>query len=86
MVSKCANPACSNSFRRLSEGKLFLVDRGEDACSRPQFKNMHWLCDRCLAAHHVVVRSGVPHVVLAPRERRERGARQPMSAAASGFD
>ena len=42
MLSKCANPACYASFRRLSEGKLFVVEArqwGRVEC--------FWLCDNC---------------------------------------
>jgi len=28
MLRKCANPACPNLFRHLSQGKLFQVERG----------------------------------------------------------
>jgi hypothetical protein len=42
LLSKCANPICSVPFRRLSEGKLFVVEarrRGGVEC--------FWLCDNC---------------------------------------
>ena len=39
-VSKCANPACSNLFLRLSEGKLFIFGIG---AKRQTF----WLCQLC---------------------------------------
>jgi hypothetical protein len=29
MLSKCADPACSTTFRYLSEGKLYLIDSKE---------------------------------------------------------
>jgi hypothetical protein len=58
MLSKCANPACSTTFRYLSEGKLYLVDSKEvltrhgaraglkcagNSCSYEYF----WLCSSC---------------------------------------
>jgi hypothetical protein len=58
MLSKCANPACSTTFRYLSEGKLYLIDskaamvrHGAQAelkyagksCSYEYF----WLCSSC---------------------------------------
>ncbi len=59
MLRKCANPACPNPFRHLSQGKLFLVER-EDfnaPISRPAAPNRrirsprrvehYWLCDEC---------------------------------------
>lgn len=58
MLSKCANPACSVPFRRLREGKLFVVETeslapGCQALSparraRPLRRVEHyWLCDEC---------------------------------------
>ncbi len=59
MLSKCANPACSTPFRRLREGKLFVVeteyfamaDRRETTSARkpkPARRAEHyWLCDEC---------------------------------------
>lgn len=43
MLSKCANPACSNSsFRYLREGKLFVNE------SRKSRKlEYYWLCNEC---------------------------------------
>jgi len=59
MLRKCANPACPNPFRDLSQGKLFQVER-EDfnaPISRPAAPNRrirsprrvehYWLCDEC---------------------------------------
>ena len=58
MLSKCANPACPNVFRRLSEGKLFQVETECLEMSNPyragfaRHKNGRrvehfWLCDEC---------------------------------------
>jgi hypothetical protein len=56
MLHKCANPACSNLFRRLREGKLFQVETKHFASSREPVgssrrNNRHvehyWLCDEC---------------------------------------
>jgi hypothetical protein len=59
MLRKCANPACPNPFRDLSQGKLFQVER-EDfnvPISRPAARNRripsprrvehYWMCDEC---------------------------------------
>jgi len=57
VLHKCANPACPNPFRKLNQGKLFLIDtqplerpeprragwRGESA-HRVEY---YWLCDQC---------------------------------------
>jgi hypothetical protein len=51
MLSKCANPGCSESFRYLGEGRLFQVERTvkvESSGSKSARKVEHyWLCGRC---------------------------------------
>ena len=59
MLHKCANPACSNPFRRLSEGKLFQVETEYLAASGSEQRTLHrevrrprriehyWLCNEC---------------------------------------
>jgi len=55
VLHKCANPACLNSFRKLNQGKLFLVEANAlDGASpeawrgRPSRRIEHyWLCDQC---------------------------------------
>jgi hypothetical protein len=59
MLHKCANPACSTLFRRITEGKLFLVqmhpqDSPRLKSDRPIYKRTvlrrvehYWLCDEC---------------------------------------
>jgi hypothetical protein len=59
MLSKCANPACSNPFRRLSDGKLFQVEtetclypdgRHENGRKKPPHRlEYYWLCTQCAA-------------------------------------
>jgi hypothetical protein len=57
LLHKCANPACHNPFRKLSQGKLFLVEteplEGSDL-RRTSWKGKsshrveyYWLCDQC---------------------------------------
>jgi hypothetical protein len=56
MLAKCANVACNAPFRRLSEGKLFLL-HGEAAQTRepldpqkgkpPRRVEYFWLCNDC---------------------------------------
>ena len=49
MVDKCANPACSEKFRRLSEGRVFVIEvqaddpKGQSARQLQYF----WLCNSC---------------------------------------
>ncbi len=57
VLHKCANPACLSPFRKLSQGKLFLVetepvDRAESG--RTNWRGLssrrveyYWLCDQC---------------------------------------
>ena len=55
MLSKCANPSCSASFRYLHEGKLFRVARRSNGKSNgngwatkpPEQLEYYWLCDSC---------------------------------------
>ena len=63
MLHKCANPECQSAFRRLTQGKLFLVetDRLNVAPEAVDWKSQsqrrieyYWLCDQC-----------APHLTLA---------------------
>lgn len=58
MLSKCANPACSNAFRYLHEGKLFLIESGAGPTGgkseaalqntgRSRAIDYVWLCSSC---------------------------------------
>ena len=56
MPSKCANPACSNAFLYLHEGKLFLLNfcsnfarrkRSYEPVDRPSSPQYAWLCSSC---------------------------------------
>ncbi|MBV8051379.1 MAG: hypothetical protein JOZ80_09335 [Acidobacteriaceae bacterium] len=57
MLHKCANPTCANPFRKLSEGKLFLVETDGFSSStsvlRRWDEGVHhriehfWLCAQC---------------------------------------
>lgn len=57
MLSKCANPLCSASFRYLHRGKLFRVERrsaapvnDEPAMSERKVSQRieyYWLCEAC---------------------------------------
>jgi hypothetical protein len=59
VLHKCANPACMVPFRKLSQGKLFLVET--EALSGQQERaarrrgeshrvEYYWLCDQCAFA------------------------------------
>jgi hypothetical protein len=53
MLSKCANPACSQPFRYLRDGKLFEIDMkvGSDPAvgeRKPSRRvEFFWLCGQC---------------------------------------
>ena len=52
MLTKCANPACSEQFRYLHQGKLFHLNpvpqlEAASGYSLPQLYERFWLCDRC---------------------------------------
>lgn len=46
MLSKCANPVCSNIFRYFREGKLYLVD-SKTQSSKSRVLEYFWLCSSC---------------------------------------
>lgn len=45
MVEKCANPSCSTRFRKLRDGRLFVMEAAHTGPSR----QLHylWLCNSC---------------------------------------
>jgi len=52
VLSKCANPGCSEQFRFLHQGKLFLIIPTPDLQasaddSLPFLYERFWLCDSC---------------------------------------
>ena len=78
MLSKCSNPGCSATFRRLQTGKLFRFDspnrRWSDDSSTPKPPRgveFFWLCEACAAMFTVVSNSteGTRVVSIAGRAR-----------------
>jgi hypothetical protein len=52
MLSKCANPECSEMFRYLHEGKIFNLDPTPEVTIatgmlHPELQERFWLCGRC---------------------------------------
>ena len=58
MLHKCANPACTTTFRYLREGKMFYVETEVFAAPDPAYPaterkkgsrrvEHYWLCDEC---------------------------------------
>jgi hypothetical protein len=62
MLSKCANPNCSNTFRYLHEGKLYLIEcgsatrnrSGSAKATRSRVPEYAWLCSSC--CRHLIIR------------------------------
>ena len=58
MMSKCANPACSSTFRYLRDGKLFQVPFGSMPSSNstaPASDEFFWLCGACSKELTIIV-------------------------------
>lgn len=72
MLSKCANPACSERFRYLHEGRIFTATFDGQTAVRdadgfqetPRRVERYWLCDSC--AHTMVPVISGGRVVLRP--------------------
>jgi hypothetical protein len=80
MVEKCANPACSATFRSLRDGRLFVKETQIHSPSdgKGLSRQLHylWLCKSCCQTMTVVTEKGVgvrvvPLAVTAGRQRRE---------------
>ena len=59
MLSKCANPGCSNQFRYLHQGKIFVltpIPELEEAglCVLQSFHERFWLCECCCKEMKIV--------------------------------
>lgn len=62
MLSKCANPSCTEEFKYLGKGKLFLAEpdsvlmmSGEEITA-----SCYWLCETCCAFYRVEFVDAVP--------------------------
>ncbi len=62
VVEKCANPSCSARFRRLRDGRLFVMEAA--ANGRPRQLQYLWLCDSCRRTLTVAKKGN--EVVVAP--------------------
>ena len=59
MVSKCANPTCSERLLYLHQGKIFQLTPTPEVeavswCSPPSLYERFWLCDKCCKEMTVV--------------------------------
>ena len=71
MLSKCANPECSEQFRYLHQGKIFLLTPTPafEATSRDLcrvFYQRFWLCDQCCKKLKLVWGGAQPKLVPLP--------------------
>jgi hypothetical protein len=81
VLHKCANPACLIPFRKLSHGKLFLVEteplggaelKRANWRGRPSHRiEYYWLCDQCAFALTLSYEKG-RGVVTVPRLEVEK--------------
>jgi hypothetical protein len=69
MLSKCANPTCSASFRLLHEGRIFNLAIPEPTTDANQYPRVtiehYWLCRECSQTLKVMVDFGL--AVVCPR-------------------
>jgi hypothetical protein len=75
MLSKCANPACSATFRYLHEGRLFHVAVGAATPEQGTTRERFWLCGECSRKMTVIANAlGIQVVSLPqPSELQENG-------------
>ena len=71
MLSKCANPSCSNLFLYLHNGKLFRMDLAEEPeAPKPDSKKparrveFFWLCKDCAASMTLSYKFGAGVVAI----------------------
>ncbi|MFZ0199575.1 MAG: hypothetical protein WB523_07745 [Candidatus Sulfotelmatobacter sp.] len=64
MVSKCANPSCSATFRYLREGTIFHVASEKNSLPQTPTHERFWLCGECSPKMTVISDDSGIHVVL----------------------
>lgn len=99
MLSKCANPECSEIFRYLHAGKIFCLAPTPDiqiamGVQHPALQERFWLCDRCSKEMTVVWGGTQARVVrvlakvvafpAAPKKTKVGGRRSRARAASAG--
>jgi hypothetical protein len=67
MLSKCASPSCSTTFRYLREGKLFHVAAGSATSEQGVTHEPFWLCGDC--SGKMTIASGPAGVLVGPLQR-----------------
>ena len=75
MLSKCANPVCSNTFRYFHEGKLYLIDfkagsgrsrslTDSECTSKSRALEYLWLCSSCCRNMTIQIHEGCAITVV----------------------
>ena len=95
MLQKCANPSCPNPFRKLSEGKLFLVEtqgvisssaslRRWDGAAPHRIEHF-WLCSQCASILTLSFEKGegLKTVPLREADKKKPAASVALAAAAA---
>jgi hypothetical protein len=62
MIDKCANPACSATFRSLRDGRVFVKevegDPRDDGRGHSHELHYFWLCNSCCRTMTVIAENG----------------------------
>jgi len=62
MLEKCANPACTATFRRLRDGRVFVTEVEADyrssASGGSRQRQYFWLCNSCCRTMTVIAEKG----------------------------
>ncbi len=69
MVSTCANPNCTNAFRKLCDGRLFVIDPRQRRYMEPgsnERLDCYWLCSTCAELFTLTLRTD-GQVICIPR-------------------
>ena len=80
MLSKCANPECSERFLYLHQGRLFQLSPTPDMHaaewnSSPLLYERFWLCDRC--SKEMTIAWGGTEAKLVPLEAKKVASKTP---------
>jgi hypothetical protein len=78
MLSKCANPKCSEIFRYLHKGKIFSLAPTPEvqavAGMLPALEERFWLCERCSKEMTFVWNGARVRLVALPKKRNRARA------------
>ena len=74
MLSKCANPKCSNTFRYFREGKLYLIESKAQP-NKSRMLEYVWLCSSC--CQDLTIHIGHDQAVTVLRKQARQPAAHP---------